>query len=46
MTMTLADAFEVFKKNNPETTISFATFEKLKPAQVKPVSETSQRGFS
>ena len=43
MTMTLSYAFEVFKKKYPNVKLGLTTFKKLKPANVKRVSETSHK---
>jgi hypothetical protein len=43
MTMTLSEAFEIFNKNNPETTIDFTNLKTLKPPQVKHASKTSHK---
>ena len=42
MVMTLEDAFKMFKEN-PDTKIGCSSFKKLKPKNVRKVSETSRR---
>lgn len=43
MTMTLADAHSVYQKLYPDDRIGLTSFTKLRPLQVKKVSETSRR---
>ena len=43
MVMTLEDAFKMFKEENPDTKIGCSSFKKLKPKNVRKVSETSRR---
>ena len=43
MTMTLDDAFKHFKVENPNIKIGFTMFRKLKPENVRKISETSRR---
>ena len=40
--MTLEDAFKMFKEENPDTKIGCSSFKKLKPKNVRKVSETSR----
>ena len=43
MVMTSADAFHQYKRQYPEDKVGFSSFKKLKPAQVRRVSETSRK---
>jgi hypothetical protein len=43
MTMTSTDAYHAYKTKYPEDKIGFSTFKKLKPPQVRRVSETSRK---
>lgn len=43
MTMTMAEAFHLFKKQNTDIKIGLTSFKKLKPPQVRRVSETSHK---
>lgn len=43
MTMTLQEAFKMYKEENPGRKIAFTSFRKFKPKQVQRVSETSRR---
>ena len=43
MIMTMRDAFELFKRKDKAVKIGFTSFCKLKPKQVRKVSETSKR---
>ncbi|KAI8487953.1 hypothetical protein Bbelb_344010 [Branchiostoma belcheri] len=43
MTMTLEEAFGIFKKMYPEDKLALTSFSKLRPLQVKKASETSRR---
>lgn len=43
MTITLQEAHKVFTEENPDMKIGFTSFRKLKPPQVKRVSETNRR---
>ena len=43
MTMTLSDAYDAFKMKYPSIKVGLTTFKKLKPFNVKRVSETSHR---
>ena len=43
MTMTLAEAFDDYKKANPGMKVGLTSFKNLKPANVQQVSETSHR---
>jgi hypothetical protein len=43
MTMTLDDAFKHFKSLNPDIKIGFTMFRKIKPENVRKISETSRR---
>ncbi|XP_077869847.1 uncharacterized protein LOC144362389 [Saccoglossus kowalevskii] len=43
MTMTLSEAFEQYKKENPEIKIGYTSFKKLKPVNIRRVSEISHR---
>lgn len=43
MTVTLKEAYELFKHQHPNLPIGYTSFCKLKPKQVKRVSETSRR---
>ena len=43
MTMTLKEAYEMFKAEYPETKISFTSFRKMKPNRVRRISDTNRR---
>jgi len=43
MTMTLEEAYKEYKSRNPANKIGLTSFSKLKPVNVKKVSETSRR---
>ena len=43
MTMTLEEAHKLYKTRNPSHKIGLTSFSKLKPVNVKKVSETSRR---
>ena len=43
MTCTLHEAFDQFKKHNPTRKLGVTSFKKLKPVNVKKVSETSHK---
>ena len=43
MIMTMKDAFELFKRKHKDVKIGFTSFCKLKPKQVRKVSETNKR---
>ena len=43
MVMTMKDAFIEFKERNPDVKIGFTSFRKLKPPEVKRITETNKR---
>ena len=43
MTITLVEAFQLFKAEHPDIKVGFTSFRKLKPKEVRRISDTNRR---